>query len=205
MFPPQYLHSVTSGSARLVVIVEATYRDLDTHLHCYRMRYGYVSFLDKYDPDGGSSTCTATMPTYSSQTIWDKVVGDKKMSPRSVRRRCGMALQPRIFCRLPATTLWGALSIRRRSPIATPLPDSAFSTQKDRAAAVRRLPPLLSRHLELRHFWPKSNMSNRSPIAGGLPGTYGSLLTVGSGRLSRLRLVRAVRPQLRSMNFRTDT
>ena len=30
-------------------------------------------------------------------------------------------------------------------------------------------------------------MSNRSPIDGELPGTYGSLLAVGSGRLSRLR------------------
>ena len=74
MFPPQYLQSVENGSTKLVVIIESTYRDMGGRLHCYHMRYAYVAFLDKYDPDGGSSACTAEMPVYSAKTVWERVV-----------------------------------------------------------------------------------------------------------------------------------
>jgi hypothetical protein len=53
---------------------------------------------------------------------------------------------------------------------------------------------------------PKLNISIRSPIAGELVGTYGlSAALVGFCRLSRLRPVNGVRPQLRSTNFRIET
>ena len=55
------------------------------------------------------------------------------------------------------------------------------------------------------HRCPKSNMSNRSPIAGMLVGMYGELaLMIGLGRLSRLRSVSGFSSQLRSMNFTTE-
>lgn len=42
------------------------------------MRYAYVSFLDKFDPDGGSSACKGAMPAYSSRTTIDSIVGSEK-------------------------------------------------------------------------------------------------------------------------------
>ena len=51
----------------------------------------------------------------------------------------------------------------------------------------------------------KLNRSNRSPIAGLFPGTYGVVPPVGLGRLSRLRSLIAGSDQLCSMNFRIET
>lgn len=48
--------------------------------------------------------------------------------------------------------------------------------------------------------------SDRSSRAGEFVGTYGfDALTVGLGKLSRLRPVNEVRLQLRSMNFNSET
>ena len=52
---------------------------------------------------------------------------------------------------------------------------------------------------------PKSNRSNRSPIAGELTGMYGFRAMTGSGRLSRLRFVTGCNRQFRSMNFNVET
>jgi len=78
IFPPQYLSAVKGGSSRLVLAVQATYRDADGHLRCYEMQYAYVAFLDKYDPDGGGSDCKDGMPQYNPQTTWEKVVTGEK-------------------------------------------------------------------------------------------------------------------------------
>jgi hypothetical protein len=52
----------------------------------------------------------------------------------------------------------------------------------------------------------KSKKSNRSLIAGLFTGTYGlSGSVIGFGKLSRLRLVIAGSPQLRSMNLTIET
>lgn len=77
-FPPQYLSAVKSGKSRLTIGVESTYKDADGRLHCFEMRYAYAAFLDKFDPDGGGSDCTAGMPQYSPETTWEKVSTDDK-------------------------------------------------------------------------------------------------------------------------------
>ncbi len=73
MVPSQYLKPVLSGSAKLVVMIEAKYNDIDLRPHCYQTRNAYMSFPDKFDPDGGSSSsCNDAMPTYSSRTTIDR-------------------------------------------------------------------------------------------------------------------------------------
>ena len=51
----------------------------------------------------------------------------------------------------------------------------------------------------------KSNIPKQSPRAGEFSGTYSSLPTRGSGKLSRLRLVTVGKFQLRSMNLSSET
>ena len=56
------------------------------------------------------------------------------------------------------------------------------------------------------HFLSKLNKSIKLPMAGLFRGTYGlSLLVMGFGKLSRLRLVTGASFQLASMNFKTET
>ncbi len=78
LFPPEYLSPIRSGRSKLVLAVDATYRDADGHLRCYEMQYAYVAFLDKYDPDGGGSDCKDGMARYNPEATWEKITAGGK-------------------------------------------------------------------------------------------------------------------------------
>src|SRR5262249_26806730 len=101
--------------------------------------------------------------------------------------------------------------INRRNQVARPVSIaprthvvSAARAQLSPASRVVRGRRRLRRSRSSAHWPSKSNISNKSLIAGRLSGTYALVVWTGFGRLSRLRAVSDFRPQLRSMNFTTE-